>query len=149
MKLTDDQLMKAIWLYQLKRMAKGVVHHYVGQRYATSDSSDGSFYHSSYMWAGESALITTELAASQRRVRIKKLIKQGRLHQQHNDRTFFINSVAAREAFEAARQFWINAGIPVWVYQKVDPVPLTEAKRLSLELSCAEHLVKHFGEVAQ
>lgn len=149
MKITDNQLMKAIWLYQLKRMAKGVVHNYVGQCYATAGNADSDFYFSSYMWAGESALITTELAESQRRVRIKRLLEEGRLHRRHNDRSFFIGTDVAREAFEAARQFWINSGVPVFIYQKVDPVPLTELRRLSLEQSCAEHLIKLFGEVAQ
>lgn len=148
MKITDDQLMKAIWLYQLKRMAKGVVDHYVGQSFATRESSDSNFYYSSYMYFGETKNIHTELATSQRRVRVKRLIQQGRLHQQGNDSCFYFNNQAGREAFEAARQFWINSGVPVRVYQKVAPVPLTELRRLSLEQSCAEYLIKLFGEVA-
>ena len=153
MKITDDQLMKAIWLYQLKRMAKGVVDHYFGQRFAVKGSSDSDLYFSSYIHFGETAQINVELSenqrlgASQRRVRIKRLIQQGKLHQEHNDRSFYIKTSQSREAFEYARDFWIKSGVPAFKSGTATPVPLAEIKRLGIAMSCFEQLLDWYGEL--
>lgn len=150
MKMTDDELIQAIWLYQLKQMAKRVITNFVGGRYAVNDADKAErfshFFYSSYMWGGELANITTRLSETQRRKRVYKLIELGRL--QKHDRSFHIDSPAARDAYESARQFWLSKGVPVFVYEVTPPVPLSESERLTIESECADFLLSKYGEVA-
>lgn len=145
MKVSDEKLLKAIWIYQLKQVAKGVVQRYSGGRSATCEARDSNFQFASYMWHGEADKMETGLSSSQRRIRINKLIKQGKLTKV--SKGFCIRSAAAYAAFESARLFWIEAGIPVYIHPKTAPVNLTDEERLSIQLSCADKLIKHFGEV--
>ena len=146
MKITDQQLLQAIWRLQLKQLSYRVLDHFVGERYATRKDDEFSQFHSSYMHSGLGKLITSELSDSQRRIRIKRLIASGHIYQCSTGGSFCIQTQQATEAFRAARQFWLSKGVPVFVYQTVEPVPMNKELLKALELQCEAHLVESFGE---
>lgn len=148
MKITDQQLMQEIWRLQLKQLAYRVLDHYVGERYATKKDDEHDLFHSSYMHGGLGKLITSELSDSQRRIRIKRLIASGKICCPRIGGSFFISTLQAIEAFQAARQFWLDKGVPVFVYQQVEPVPLNKEVLLCWQAQCEAHLVNLFGELA-
>lgn len=146
MKITDQQLLQAIWRLQLKQLAYRVLNHYVGDCYATREDDEFHQFHSSYMHSNMGKLITSELSDSQRRIRIKRLIAAGHVYQCRTGGSFCIQTQQATEAFRAARQFWLGKGVPVFVYQTVEPVPMNKELLKAFELQCEAHLVERFGE---
>lgn len=146
MKITDQQLLQAIWRLQLKQLAYRVLDHFVGGRYATVQDDDFHQFHSSYLYSSLGKLITTELSDSQRRIRIKRLIAAGHVYQCYNGGSFCIKTQQATDAFRAAREFWLSKGVPVFVYQTVEPVPMNKELLKALEQQCEAHLVELFGE---
>jgi|GEM_PF-5837287 len=144
MKVTDQQLMQAIWRLQLRQLASRVLDQFVGGCYATRKDDEFYQFHSSYMHGG---MVNTDLSDSQRRIRIKRLIASGHLYQ-NNCRSFCIQTHQAAEAFQAARQFWLNKGVPVFIYKQVEPVPLNKEVLLAWQQQCEAYLVKLFGELA-
>lgn len=143
MKITDQQLMQAIWRLQLKQLASRVLDHYVGGRYATREDDHFHMFHSSYM---HGTMVITALSESQRRVRVKRLIASGQLYE--NGRCFCIQTPQAGEAFRAARQFFLDKGVPVFVYKQVEPVPLSKETLQCWQDQCEDHLISLFGELA-
>lgn len=146
MKITDQQLLQAIWSLQLKQLSYRVLDHFVGARYATRKDDESSQFHSSYMHSGLGKLITSELSDSQRRLRIKRLIAAGHVYQCPTGGSFCIQTQQATEAFRAAREFWLSKGVPVFVYQTVEPVSINKELLKALELQCEAHLIELFGE---
>jgi hypothetical protein len=145
MKITDQQLMQAIWRLQLKQLASRVLDHYVGGRYATREDDHTSMFYSSYVYG---TMVITALSDSQRRVRIKRLITAGYIYQSTTGGSFCIQSPQATQAFQAARQFWLDKGVPVFVYKQVEPVPLSKETLQCWQDECEDHLISLFGEWA-
>jgi hypothetical protein len=144
MKITDQQLMQAIWHMQLKQLASRVLDRYVGGCYATREDDDFNQFHSSYM---HGTMVITELSDSQRRIRIKRLIAAGYIYQTRTSRSFCIQTPQATQAFQAARQFFLDKGVPVFVYKQVEPVPLNKEVLKCWQDQCEAHLINLFGEL--
>lgn len=113
MKITDEQLMKAIWLNQLKRTARGVIDKYAGGRYGLGPKSDTNFFFSCSEHIISRDRITKIISNQQLRNRIKSLINSGKIHSCYGDTllTFCINTPDAHKAYEKAREVWKYFGL--------------------------------------
>lgn len=108
MKITDKQLMQAIWHMQLKTLAKRVLHTHPQGEYSVVR---GDWYEiSSGIHIMDREEITPLLGRQQLLKRIRSLYKKGLINTRYSDRltTFYIDSDAAKLAFEAARSWWLN-----------------------------------------
>lgn len=111
MKINDDSLVFYVWKYQLKTLAAGVLHRYVGGKHGLV-SSDWYPLSANIGIGYERQLITDKLKPQQLRKRLVSLIKRGVLKWQLKDCTFFIDTPQANLAFQCARAFWSSKGIP-------------------------------------
>lgn len=156
MKIHDDALIQAIWTLQLKCLSRDVLHHYVGGKYGLVDES--WFLIASDIHTCERHLITPKLGKQQIYKRLRKLIEQKYVSWAHKPNTFFIDTVQAKEAFTAAREFWLSKGVPEgFTTTKVIGrttccaesrcVPLDKAEYVKLVDECFEHLQSQFRSV--
>ena len=113
-KISDNELINEIWLNQLRRLSKRVLHHYMGDRYGVVPDDKFWYYASSDEHFVKRERITDAIGKKQLRNRIIKLIENGKIYSVYGKQllTFCIDSDLAWEAFIDARNFWISKGLP-------------------------------------
>lgn len=112
MKITDSELMQAVWENQLKNLSTGVLHRYIDNKHSVRGADDehwSAHEHISFVHH-----IITPLTRAHLRNRIKRLISQGLIYSGYGEKvlTFQIRSQQASSAFIAAREFWLDIGVP-------------------------------------
>lgn len=141
MKMTDEQLLAAIWLLQIRVTAGHVLHRHPQGRYSVVYES--WFVMSSSIHIMERDRITPLLKRQQLLKRIRSLFQQGSISSEYGSRllTFYISNDKALQVFLAARQWWTDKGI--------DDLTLTEAEHKTMLADAENHLLNLFGcEVA-
>ena len=114
MKLTDEQLLAAIWVNQLKKLSKNVTHLYVGG--GTGVCDDDEFWYESAssehrVWREK---VTDKIKPPQLLKRLRQLTA-AKLIKFRDETIFFIDDDRALKAFKDARQFWLDHGVPTGV----------------------------------
>ena len=111
MKISDTELLQAIWLNQLKQLSKGVLGHYVGDSWGVC--SDDDFWYEAASGEGRVSRqnVTSEIGSGQLLSRLRALSQAEKIKFKR-ELTFFIDSPLARKAFQTARVFWLQNGVP-------------------------------------
>ena len=114
MKLTDEQLLDAIWVNQLKKLSKGVIHCYAGG--STGVCEDGEFWYESASCEHRVSRkrVTNEIKPAQLLTRLRKLADAEKIRFR-SELIFFIDDERALKAFKDARQFWLDQGVPTGI----------------------------------
>lgn len=113
MKVTDEELMHAVWVAQLKRTAKGVINTYMGGGYAVcEDEFEFNYYFSCGLYFTFRDNIDVNLGNRHKLTRLKKLRRNERISSPFHKGMYMIDNQMSRDAFSRARQFWLNAGVP-------------------------------------
>ncbi|MCU7962375.1 hypothetical protein L5M28_07260 [Shewanella sp. SW32] len=111
MKITDEELMQCIWQMQLRKVTTGVLTRYVGDEYAVSgEKCDTEFLYASSMKLFNREHLTSVICKSQLLFRLRYLARQKLIKM--DSRTFYIDTPEAREAYQLARQWWLDHGVP-------------------------------------
>lgn len=118
MKVTDDELMLAIFERHLERIPYQMLNHFVGGCYGLCDLEIEQYGigHLFYITATEREAINVKLSYSHMLNRIKDLIAKGKLKARFTVdgslNYFFIDSPNMINAIGIAYEFWLNAGVP-------------------------------------
>lgn len=137
MKITDQQLMQAIWHLQLKTLAKEVLHTHPQGQYSVV--REDWYEMSSDIHIMHREELTPLLGRKQLLKRIRSLYKKGLIKTQYGDRllTFYIDSDTAKLAFEAARKWWLN--------QRIGELTLTKHDFELMHANAQIYLIEAFG----
>lgn len=148
MKITDRELLRLIWLYQLKRTAERVIIRYVGGTYGVCREDSCGFIVG--ISRHERGCITKRISEQQLLNRMKDLIRMRRLQAYGAPlfSTCWVNSEQSNNAFAYARSWWIAKGVPEGFdneKQCVRTVPCENIEQLTAE--CTAFLLKNFGDI--
>lgn len=146
MKINDEQLLRKIWINQLRNLCAGVLHNYVGGRVGLCNNDEYWFQAAS----GESFIsrsrVTDCLGKSQLLNRLRKLADSG-LIRTYRDLTFWIENEQAWLAFNSARAFWLEHGVPEGI-EKNGRCRTANVDVESLSEKCFEILKLKFAQEA-
>lgn len=118
MKVTDDELLLAIFERHLERMPSQIVNHFVGRQYGLRDlqietQGVGSLF---YITATERNQINVKLSHSHKLSRIKDLVAKGKLKARlladDSLNFFYLDTPAMINAIGATYEFWLKKGVP-------------------------------------
>ena len=119
MKITDGELLDAIWKNQLKKMASSILDHYVGVSYGLGKDikSDWDFVFAVGKCSIYRDSLNVNIGNGQLLIRIKKLLKKGliktdRKIEPNSGFHFYIDSKAARDSYEDCYSYWKGCGVP-------------------------------------
>lgn len=145
MKINDEKLLRKIWINQLRHLCTGVLHNYVGDRVGLCKNNEFWFQAAS----GESFIsrsrVTDCLGKSQLLNRLRKLAESG-LIRTYRDLTFWIENQQAWLAFNSAREFWLEHGVPEGVENGRCRTAKVDVESLSAK--CFEMLKSKFAQEA-
>lgn len=152
MKITDDELLHAIWLNQLENLSSGVLVNYVGGKSGLVGDNPTEFIFASGQHTRWREEVTDRLSKQQLLKRIRKLAEQEKVKSTGSARllTFYIDSPAAREAFKAARQWWSEQGVPEGCGEHPDGRSYAKIIKLNnldaLKAECAQYLLDNWSD---
>lgn len=114
MKITDEELLDAIWQAQLRATAKGVIHYYIGGGIGLCNDNDTWYKHSCDLHVIERSQITKKIGDQQLLKRLRSLVDKGFILSLYGKRllTFMVDKNSAWLAFKDAREFWLDHGVP-------------------------------------
>jgi hypothetical protein len=114
MKISDKQLLDAVWHNQLSLLSGGVLHRFIGGGNGVCRDDDFWFWSASSEHVSFIQNITKSIGRQQLRARIRRLIERGHIYSGSRADlcTFMIDDLNARAAFHDARQFWLSQGVP-------------------------------------
>jgi len=114
LKISDDELLQAIWIAQLKRVALGVLENYIGGTYGVCDDREFDFEHSTSLHRCNRECITDRISKAHMLGRIRKLCQEKRIKSHYGDDllTFGFTNAQMRAAFDYSRKFWLDNGVP-------------------------------------
>ncbi|RBL69834.1 hypothetical protein C3E98_019270 [Pseudomonas sp. MWU13-2625] len=112
MKVTDEEILQAIWRAQVKKTANGVITNYVGGGKALSGSDSQRYAQGLHMISRRAWGVP--LSYAQLRRRTLTLIKARSIpwHTGFNGSIIWIDDQRAKAVFEFARQWWRDQGVP-------------------------------------
>lgn len=151
MKVTDDELLLAIFERHLELMPAQIVNHFVGRRYGLRDlkietNGVGSLF---YITSTDRCLINVKLSHSHKLSRIKDLVAKGKLKARlladDSLNFFYLDTPAMINAIGAAYEFWLSKGLPTgWCNQNQSMrcIPLDNFDALCQE--CTDSLKAEF-----
>jgi len=145
-KITDNELLQAIWENQLRRLSTAVVHRYIGGTFGICMNNQFWYQAASSEHVRSRHRIQTPIGPGQLRTRLRALANARRIatdfHQTYGSfLTFYIDTLTALQAFNDARQFWLDNGVPEGQRdgkQNTAPVPELDA----LAEQCAAMLLE-------
>lgn len=153
MKITDEQLLESIWQNQMRCLSDGVIDQYVGNKFGLGSDNEHQYFNASSEHIAHRQRLTNAISKQRLRIRIKKLLDEGKLNTayKHTLLTFFIDSEEAKEAFHAARSFWLENGVPEGGNEtrSMKTTKMTTAEFESLREQCSEMLLERFGGIYQ
>ncbi|MEQ5834193.1 hypothetical protein [Marinobacter sp. NFXS9] len=147
MKISDIELIQAIWKNQIRLLSGSVVMRYVGGMYGVCRNDDFWYVSNSSEHRCSRQNITRVLGEQQLWSRIKRLYQEGHLSSKYHGEllTFFIDGELAREAFSAARNWWLARGIPQGMENGASRcVPLSENQYQAMQKDCFADLMDMF-----
>lgn len=111
MKVTDTELMQAIWKNQLYLLSNNVLLRFFGNARSVCESSTECFLHASAESRADVVNIDVPLVPTYTMVRIKKLKEKKLVSSKDKMRSFYIDGEQAWSAFEDARSWWFEHGM--------------------------------------
>ncbi|MGH8421890.1 MAG: hypothetical protein ACRER3_05970 [Pseudomonas fluorescens] len=117
MKVSDAEILKAIWRQQVKITAKGVVCSYASGRKGVEGKSSQHYVQDMHIVSRERLGIP--LSGGHLRKRLIALIGTGDLCWSVHNCTFWRKNAIADEVFDYAVQWWTERGVPTG-YDEVD-----------------------------
>lgn len=141
-KISDDELLRLVWLNQLRNLAKGVVSKYFGGKFGLVDDTDFWYMAACKTTRCERMRVTSVLSEGQLLQRLRKLGDRGRLKWQKNPEMFWIDSDCSRAAYRAAREYWIVEGL---LEPPHKPTLMTAEKYEMLAAECEQLLLAKFS----
>ncbi|WP_434590193.1 hypothetical protein J3Q09_17750 [Pseudomonas sp. R4-83] len=148
MKVTDSEILRAIWRAQVKRTAKGVIVNYIGGGKGLTGDRDIDRHHAQYLSMISRGGLGIELSKGQLARRIKSLVGTGCL--QWNGRpgnAYEFKAPAATEMFHFARNWWADRGVPAGFdreQNRMRTIRLSDYEVLVGQLE--EELMRLFGD---
>jgi hypothetical protein len=145
MKVTDEQLLDAIWRRMVINTATGAVSTYIGGRYGLA--GDSLRHHGQDCHITSRAALGLPLSHGHLRKRIIALIGAGRLKWLTHDCTYWIECERSLEVWNRATAWWAGKGVPGgWdkENQRMRTTPLNDFRGLADEL--VRTLLEEFGE---
>lgn len=113
MKISDEDLIEAVWLKQISNTAKGVLHNYVGGTKGLCQVDGNWQVYATDVHVSERHLITNKIAKQQIYKRVRDLISRGFLYWSMEDTCFALdNKERTLNLFLAARSAWVSLGVP-------------------------------------
>lgn len=152
MKITDDELLHAIWLNQLDGLSSSVLCNYIGGGVSLDGADDYDFEHASGEHVCSRQRVTMAIGRQQLLKRLRGLVASGKLVSPYGKQllTFHIDSPAAREAFAAARQWWRERGVPEGYGKHPDGRSYAKTVKLdnleALKAECAQYLLDNWSD---
>lgn len=156
MKITDKELLKLIWINQLRLLSKYVIKNYSNGGHSVVDDSDSSYGWASNESRGSRIRVTQKISKGHLWVRIKNLAKDGKLKTGYDLKAyeafaqFRIENEKSREAFSASRKFWLDKGVPTgWSTSPDGRACANTTKDVDIELlrpECEKILIEKFGD---
>lgn len=110
MMVTDQEIVRAVWLGMVKATARGAVCRYVGGRYGLN--SESSRYHGQDIHILGRGRLGIPLGNAHLRRRIVGLINSGQLKWTIHECAFWIDCQRAIEVWSRAIGWWADKGIP-------------------------------------
>ena len=113
MKVTDAEILRAIWLSQVKRTAKGVIDNYVGGNKGLKGDRDQDRHFAQYQSMISRGNLGIPLSNGQLARRLKALIGSHGLKWRDGRQSsyeFMIDT--ATDVFRFAREWWAARGVP-------------------------------------
>jgi len=146
MRIQDTELLQAMWNNQLRLLSKSVLHTYFGGKYGLVADDKFWFQSASSEHRCSRKNITDKIGSQQLMKRIKDLEEKGFVVDTHRDfLTFYVDGKNTRKAFEEARNWWKQQGVPEGIINGTClTVPMDESTVKELSLQCQQHLQECF-----
>lgn len=144
-KVTDEELLAAVWRKQIEATARGAISKYVGSRFGLAGESLRRYGQDCHIISRERLGIP--LSAGHLRKRIVRLIDQGRMAWVTHDCTFWIDCPHLQAAYQHATRWWEAKGVPGGFDEErkaMRCVPLDNFESLVTQLK--SELLSIFGE---
>lgn len=112
MKITDDELLRAIWQRMLHNVVVAVTNHYIGGDRGLC-KSDYRFAFRFDVHICNRATLTDKIGKQQLLSRVRKLINEGKLKGTGGSllTTFYVDLPCREEVYDFCRQLWIEKGL--------------------------------------
>lgn len=146
MRISDEELLQAMWENQLRLLSSRVLYTYFGGRYGLVADEEFWFKSVSSEHRISRQNITELIGSQQLMKRIRGLCKQGDVKDSHSDSlTFFIDGENAKKAFQEARHWWLEQGVPEGFENGACRTVAMEADKIErLSAMCQNHLTELF-----
>lgn len=146
MKVSDEELLAAIWREQVRTTARGCVDHYVGGRKGLCGESSQHYAQDIHIVSRER--LGVPLSKGQLRKRLVRLIEGGKAQWSVGDCTFWLNNDKAKEVFSYARAWWTDRGVPSGFDEETRGMRCVTIEGFDdLAIQLAEELLGKFGEL--
>ena len=158
MKITDEELLKAIWTNQLRLLSTEVLQNYIGGSVGVCGDRDEDYKYSSYEHIRSRCRITDKIGSQQLLKRLRELKSKNLIEtymaiwrQPESFLCFMIKNDKSLEAFKSARQFWLDKGVPTGYSTLDDGRGCANSTKDvvvdSLLPECEKMLMEKYGEV--
>ena len=113
MKISESELLQAVWDLQIKNASEDVLHRYVNGGHSVAQNDRFWLSSSTSVHTCSRHKITSLIGKQQIYKRIRLMISKGAIEWKHKDCTFGIkNEEMNKSLFEDARNFWLKLGVP-------------------------------------
>lgn len=148
MKVTDTEILKAIWQAQVKRTAKGVITNYVGGSKGLTGDTEQDRHYAQYQSMISRGGLGIPLSRGQLARRLKALIGGDNLQWRGTGNAYEFCTDAATDVFRFARNWWEERGVPTGfdqVKKCMRTVWLSDYEGLAAQLE--QELLERFGNL--
>ena len=149
MKVTDAEILKAVWRAQVKRTARGVITNYVGGSKGLTGDRDHDRHYAQYQSMISRGGLGIQLSKGQLARRLKSLIDGKTLHWSGRPGSAYeFRTEAAMNVFRFARNWWAERGVPSGfdeINKRMRTIRLTDYESLAEQLE--RELIGAFGNL--
>lgn len=149
MKVTDAEILKAVWRAQVKRTARGVITNYVGGSKGLTGDRDQDRHYAQYQSMISRGGLGIQLSNGQLARRLKALIDGDVLHWcGRPGNAYEFRTEAAMNVFRFARNWWAERGVPSGfdeINKCMRTIRLTDYESLAEQLE--RELIEVFGSM--
>ncbi|OBY90704.1 hypothetical protein A6723_020975 [Pseudomonas sp. AU11447] len=145
-RVTDEQLLDAVWRRQIEVTARGAITRYIGGLYAISGDSWRRYGQELHIMDRDKLGIS--LSWGHIRRRLVRLIEAGRIAWATSQCTFWIDSPRMEEAYQYATAWWTARGVPSGYDEKqkcMRTVKIPEPAAEALQNTLSAELLARFG----